>query len=157
MEDVAELVRDDSLELVPRQIGHAASRNDERHGGAAPTGGEGIDGGHLQDVDRKNGHSRSDRHLFHDVEEPSLLIPRGVDEASIEKPCHRGASLSQAHDLGEARGGQSSKHGEAHDGEKVGVPDQGAEALRESPARFQVVEIRGGGIRGRSRRREVRC
>ena len=72
VENVAEFMGHDSLQLVPCQFGRATTGDSDHGVTGGKTGGKGIDAFFLHQVDRWNGRSRSNGHFLHHVENPSL-------------------------------------------------------------------------------------
>src|SRR5690606_4737396 len=99
VEDVAELVGDDALELIAVEVlegsaGHGHGRVVDR-----VAGGEGIDGLFLvEDEDGGHGHAGRDRHLLDHVEEAALVrVPgAGLDSPAAEELRHMGSALPEA-------------------------------------------------------------
>ncbi len=84
IQDVAEFVRDHSLQLVAAQLLHRAA-GDGHHGIAGrEAGGEGIEAGFIiEHVDGGDGHPRGDGHLLDHVEQAALLQ---IDRVRFEAP-----------------------------------------------------------------------
>ena len=93
VEDVAELVGDDALQLVAGELAQAAA-GDGHHGvGRGEARGEGVDAVLVEDVDRRDRDSRGDGHLLDDVEQTLLVAVGGVGrhEPPAEQLGDRGA------------------------------------------------------------------
>ena len=101
IEDVAELVTHDALQLLARQLLQCpAGDDDHRLVGRVP-GDQGIDRGlALQEIHRRHADARSDRHFLDHVEQPALgraAFP-GIDIARAEQPGDRLAAFAQLPD-----------------------------------------------------------
>ena len=101
IEDVAELVTHDALQLLARQLLQCpAGDDDHRLVGRVP-GDQGIDRGlALQEVHRRHADARSDRHFLDHVEQPALGLAAfpGIDIARAEQPGDRLAAFAQLPD-----------------------------------------------------------
>ena len=105
VQDVAEFVADDALELIARKHLHAAARHADGGIAGGMTGGKGVDPVLvLEEINLRHGDAGGDRHLFHDVQELAL-IGRGrirIDQASIQHLRDRAAAFGQLERLGDA-------------------------------------------------------
>ncbi len=108
VEDMAELMGDYTLQFIAAEFANAAA-GDADHGVAGfVTGGEGIDGFILHQVNRWNRRARSDSHLFHDVEDLAFIrVARaGIEQAAAQRLGHHLAAAAQL--------GQPDQHADAH-------------------------------------------
>ncbi len=101
IEDVAELVTHDPLQLLARELlQRAVGDDDHRLVGRVPRD-QGIDRGFaLQEIHRWHGDAGSDRHFLHHIEQPPLgraALP-GIDIARAEQLGDRLAALAQLPD-----------------------------------------------------------
>ena len=101
VEDVAELVAHHALQLVAREPGERAARDDDHRLVGRIAGDQGVDRLlALQAVQRRHGDARGDRHLLDHVEQAPLgraAVAR-LDVARAEQVGDRGASVPQLPD-----------------------------------------------------------
>ena len=98
IEDVAELVRDDALQLVAAEELKSAVRHADDGVARGVSCRKGVDAGlPVEHVHLGNGHPGRDRHLLDDVQQAALLELRriGVHLAPTEAQRDRGAAVAQ--------------------------------------------------------------
>jgi hypothetical protein len=114
VQDVAELVGDDALQLLAVQPLERAAR--DGYGGVIDgvAGGEGVDAGLVvEHVDGRHGRARRDGHLLHDVDEPALRLVGGVraDSPAAQQLGDAAAALPELQ--GAHRAADADQHGRA--------------------------------------------
>jgi hypothetical protein len=95
---MAELVRDDALQLVTLEPLERAARHGNRSIGARAAGGEGVDGRFLlEDIDFGNRRAGGERHLLDDVHEAPLerIVAFSGDARAAERARHVPAAARQ--------------------------------------------------------------
>ena len=84
VEDVAELVGDDALQLIARHLIDAALGHADHRVARREAGGEGIDAFFVvHDEHRRHRHTRGERHFFDDVQQPPFT---GLERIRIDAP-----------------------------------------------------------------------
>ena len=101
VEDVAVFVRDHALQLVAREQVDAAARDADHRARRIGSGGKRVDRVVVEQIHRRHGHARCDRHFFDDIQKLAFLgIARGrIDRASAEHLCDFRAALRKLREL----------------------------------------------------------
>ena len=125
VENVAEFVGHDALQLRPIELRHAAAGHPDHRALRRVAGGEGVDRVVVDPVDRRDRHARGDRHLLDDVEEPPLVrvAGRGLDPRAAEHLRDRFAALAELGDLEEARESDDEDDKAGDRAKKRGIPE----------------------------------
>ncbi|CAM3603763.1 hypothetical protein HALO32_01466 [Halomonas lysinitropha] len=140
VEDMTELVGNHSLELVAIQRLDSATGDPDGYIVKLVSCREGVDGRILQQVDQRDRHAGSNRHLFHHVEQPPLVSITGL---KIEGPAaqgfgHHTASRPQLQVPNETPQAHHQNYRQCHPGEQrrlqgslEGLAGQGATTIEQ--------------------------
>ena len=125
VQDVAEFVTDDALQLIAGKQPHAAARHADGGITRGMTGGKGVDAGFvLQEINLRDGNTGGDGHLFHDVQELALIrFDRvRIDQAAIQHLRDRAAAPGEFESLGDAANRNDGEGSEHAPEKQVGLP-----------------------------------
>ena len=120
VENVAELVGDDALQLVARKLLSAAARDADDRIARRKAGRKCIDGRLVaQQIHGRHRHARGERHLFHHVQQPPF---DGIDRVRIHAPSAQPLGDDRA-----AAGGKLGRFVEAADDDQTECRGTGQE------------------------------
>ena len=126
-EDMAELVRDDSLEFIATEPLYATSRDTDDGIARRKSRGECVDALFVfEQIDGRRRDARRNGHFLHDVEQPAFVCVAGArrDQRSSERLRDHGASASQLGDLVEASAPHHDDRGDCDAESEIGLPPQ---------------------------------
>ncbi|HQF39720.1 MAG TPA: hypothetical protein PK322_11430 [Opitutaceae bacterium] len=131
VEDVAELVGDDTLELVAREFFETAAGDGDGGVAGREAGGEGVEAGLvLEHEDGGHGHAGGDGHLLDDVEQAALagIGGTGDDLAAAGEGGHGAATAAQREPAVEGAPGDDEEGEDGGPSDGVAAPDEGGGA-----------------------------
>ena len=125
VEDVAELVADDALQLIAREQLHGSRGDGDHRVARRVAGGKRVDASFVgQEIDLRHRNPRGDGHFLHHVPQLALVrVGRGrVDETPAQHGGHRAAALGQLQRLEPAAQRNDRQRADGGDQEKLRIP-----------------------------------